>query len=96
MDEKEYTFKMKKGDIEIELSSTDENFIQEQVLLEEQIQSQRSKDSNRLRGRIKNKIPKIKGVFQGLNNSIKEMGPVYNNVFYFNFLHFCNDFLPEK
>lgn len=31
MDEKEYTFKMKKGDIEIELSSTDENFIQEQL-----------------------------------------------------------------
>ncbi len=31
MDEKEYTFKMKKGDIEIELSSTDEDFIQEQL-----------------------------------------------------------------
>ncbi len=31
MEEKEYIFKMKKGDIEIELSSTDENFIKEQL-----------------------------------------------------------------
>jgi len=30
-EEKEYTFKMTKGDIEIELSSTDENFIKEQM-----------------------------------------------------------------
>ena len=29
--EKEYNFKMKKGDIEIELSSTDEEFIKEQM-----------------------------------------------------------------
>ena len=29
--EKEYNFKMKKGDIEIELSSTDEDFIKEQM-----------------------------------------------------------------
>lgn len=31
MEEKEYTFKMKKGDIEIELTSTDESFIKEQL-----------------------------------------------------------------
>ena len=31
MEEKEYTFKMKKGDIEIELTSTDEAFIKEQL-----------------------------------------------------------------
>ena len=30
MEEKQYTFKMKKGDIEIELTSTDEDFIKEQ------------------------------------------------------------------
>lgn len=31
MEEKEYTFKMKKGDIDIELTSTDEQFIKEQL-----------------------------------------------------------------
>ena len=31
MEEKEYTFKMKKGDIDIELTSTDEEFIKEQL-----------------------------------------------------------------
>jgi len=31
MEEKEYTFKMKKGDIDIELTSTDEAFIKEQL-----------------------------------------------------------------
>ena len=31
MEEKEYTFKMKKGDIDIELTSTDEKFIKEQL-----------------------------------------------------------------
>lgn len=31
MEEKEYTFKMKKGDIDIELTSTDETFIKEQL-----------------------------------------------------------------
>jgi len=31
MEEKQYTFKMKKGDIEIELTSTDEDFIKEQL-----------------------------------------------------------------
>ena len=31
MEEKTYTFKMKKGEIEIELTSTDEDFIKEQL-----------------------------------------------------------------
>ena len=31
MEEKQYTFKMKKGEIEIELTSTDEEFIKEQL-----------------------------------------------------------------
>ncbi len=31
MEEKEYTFKMKKGNIDIELTSTDEQFIKEQL-----------------------------------------------------------------
>lgn len=31
MDEKEYTFKVKKGDVEIELKSTDTKFIEEQL-----------------------------------------------------------------
>lgn len=31
MEEKEFTFKMKKGEIEIELTSTDEDFIKEQL-----------------------------------------------------------------
>ena len=61
------------GDINNNNEKNQENIIQEQVLLEEQIQSQRSKDNNKLRGGIKNKIPKIKGVFQGLNNNMKEM-----------------------
>ena len=31
MEENEYTFKLKKGDVEIELVSTDESFIKEQL-----------------------------------------------------------------
>jgi hypothetical protein len=31
MEEKEYTFKIKKGDVEIELKSTDTRFIEEQL-----------------------------------------------------------------
>lgn len=31
MEEKEYSFKIKKGDVELELKSTDTKFIQEQL-----------------------------------------------------------------
>ena len=50
-----------------------------QVLLEEQIRTRNSADNispddnAKLRGGIKNRMPKMKGVFQGLNNNMKNI-----------------------
>ena len=50
-----------------------------QVLLEEQIRTRNSADNispddkTKLRGGIKNRMPKMKGVFQGLNNNMKNI-----------------------
>ena len=45
----------------------------EQELLDQIISGKRSSNSVKLRGRVKNRIPKIRGVFQGFNNDMKEL-----------------------
>ena len=45
----------------------------EQELLDQLISGKRSSNSVKLRGRVKNRIPKIRGVFQGFNNDMKEL-----------------------
>ena len=46
---------------------------QEQVLLEQQINTRRSSDSVKLRGGIKNKLSNFRGVFQGFNDNMKDL-----------------------
>ena len=63
-----------------ELNDNEENQGNDkQVLLEEQIRTRNSADNispddnAKLRGGIKNRMPKMKGVFQGLNNNMKNI-----------------------
>ena len=60
-------------DNELSQANNNQEQPQEQVLLEQQINSQRSSDSIKLRGGIKNKLPNIRGVFQGFNNNMKDL-----------------------
>ena len=58
--------------------NNEDNEMQKQELLEEKISCEKeddnSKDNNiKLRGRIKNKMPKVRGVFQGFNNNMKKL-----------------------
>ena len=63
-----------------ELNDNEENQGNDkQVLLKEQIRTRNSADNispddnAKLRGGIKNRMPKMKGVFQGLNNNMKNI-----------------------
>jgi hypothetical protein len=67
------------GDINENNEENQDNAIEKQVTLEEQLMTRNSADninnnSNvKLRGGIKNRMPKLKGVFQGLNNNVKDI-----------------------